>query len=223
MAYLIRVHLEDRPGSLGQLAVALGSIDADILSLDVVERGNGYAVDDILLDYPTSRMADAIITAAEAVPGVRVTSLRPFVGVLDTHGELELVDDVAKAAPRDRLDVLVEGAPAVLRVAWALVIAGGDAGPDGTTPVTCLAAGSGAPETLPHTVDWLPIKGAAALAGDAPWVPGSWRDIDTDLAAAAIGRGGRALLLGRPGGPEFRPSEIARLAHLAGIISTVLR
>ena len=40
-SYLLRVQLEDRPGSLGSLAVALGSVGADILSLDVVERGAG--------------------------------------------------------------------------------------------------------------------------------------------------------------------------------------
>ena len=35
-SYLLRVQLEDRPGSLGSLAVALGTVGADILSLDVV-------------------------------------------------------------------------------------------------------------------------------------------------------------------------------------------
>ncbi|MGC1736116.1 MAG: amino acid-binding protein, partial [Mycobacterium sp.] len=44
-SYLLRVQLADRPGSLGSLAVALGSVGADILSLDVVERGSGYAID----------------------------------------------------------------------------------------------------------------------------------------------------------------------------------
>jgi hypothetical protein len=30
-------------------------------------------------------------------------------------------------------------------------------------------------------------------------------------------------MLGRPGGPEFRPSEVARLGYLAGIVATILR
>ena len=51
-SYLLRVELEDRPGTLGSLAVALGSVGADILSLDVVERGPGYAVDDLVVDLP---------------------------------------------------------------------------------------------------------------------------------------------------------------------------
>ena len=69
-SYLLRVQLEDRPGSLGSLAVALGSVGADILSLDVVERGSGYAIDDLVVDLPPGAMPDMLITAAENLNGV---------------------------------------------------------------------------------------------------------------------------------------------------------
>ena len=61
MSYLLRVYLQDRPGSLGLLAVSLGSVGADILSLDVVERGEGYAV--------RMRLRSGCIAAARAVVG----------------------------------------------------------------------------------------------------------------------------------------------------------
>ena len=64
-SYLLRVQLDDRPGSLGSLAVALGSVGADILSLDVVERASGYAIDDLVVDLPPGAMPDMLITAAE--------------------------------------------------------------------------------------------------------------------------------------------------------------
>lgn len=54
------------------------------------------------------------------------------------------------------------------------------------------------------------------------WVPDPWRDLDTELAAAPFGAEAQALVVGRPGGPAFRPSELARLAHLAGIVAMVL-
>jgi hypothetical protein len=47
--------------------------------------------------------------------------------------------------------------------------------------------------------------------------------MDTTLAAAPLGDHGTAVLLGRPGGPKFRPSEVARLGYLAGIVATILR
>ncbi|AGL28460.1 hypothetical protein J113_21000 [Mycobacterium tuberculosis CAS/NITR204] len=81
-SYLLRIELADRPGSLGSLAVALGSVGADILSLDVVERGNGYAIDDLVVELPPGAMPDTLITAAEALNGVRVDSVRPHTGHL---------------------------------------------------------------------------------------------------------------------------------------------
>src|SRR4029079_251447 len=55
-SYLLRVQLEDRPGSLGSLAVALGSVGADILSLDVVERGAGYWVEALVGETNAARV-----------------------------------------------------------------------------------------------------------------------------------------------------------------------
>ena len=95
MSFLIRVQLPDRPGALGAVATALGAIQADILSVDVVERGAGVAVDDLVVELPSGRLPDVLITAAESVAGVEVDAVRPYAGVLDPHRELELVEDVA--------------------------------------------------------------------------------------------------------------------------------
>lgn len=215
MSYLLRVQLPDRPGSLGALAVALGSVGADILSLDVVERGTDFAVDDLVVDVPQGALPDTLITAAEQIDGVRVDSIRPYSGILDTHRELELIDQVATARD-DRLQVLVEGAARVLRVSWATVVG---TGPHGTFRVV---GSMGAPETQAGEMPWMPLQKPTVLDPDADWVPAIWKDMDTTLAAAPLGHSGRALLLGRAGGPEFRPSEIARMGYLAGIVATVL-
>ncbi|MBY4012203.1 amino acid-binding protein [Rhodococcus fascians] len=215
MSYLLRVQLPDRPGSLGSLAVALGSVGADILSLDVIERGDGYAVDDLVVDVAPGSLPDTLITAAENLTDVRVDSIRPYTGVLDTHRELELIDRVA-AASDDRLQVLVDGAPRVLRVGWSTVVATNAHGP------FRLVGSPGAPETHAAELPWFPLTCPAALDSDADWVPQVWRDMDTKIAAAPLGTTGTVLMLGRPGGPEFRPSEVARLGYLAGIVATVL-
>ncbi|NDZ93869.1 amino acid-binding protein [Streptomyces sp. SID6673] len=216
VSYLLRVYLQDRPGSLGLLAVQLGSVGADILSLEVVERGDGYAVDDLVVEVSPGSLPDALITAAEKLKGVRVDSIRPYSGVLDTHRELELVDQVATVG-RDRLQVLVDNAPRVLRVSWAMVVT------DASGGVLQLFGSSGAPETPLTHVDWLPLHDAAQLDGEGDWVPDAWKEMDTRMAAAPLGNGDKAILLGRIGGPDFRPSEVARLGYLAGIVSTVLR
>ncbi|MFT3900533.1 MAG: amino acid-binding protein [Gordonia sp. (in: high G+C Gram-positive bacteria)] len=216
MSYLLRVTIDDRPGSLGQLAVALGGVAADIISLEVIERGDGYAVDDIVVDLPFGSLPDTLITAASTA-GAHVDSVRPYAGVLDTHRELELVDHVATAGS-DRLQKLVDDAPEVLRASWATVVAKTDAG---ATVTVC--GSSGAPETPLAAASWLPLSTAATIDPHDPGVPQTWRDSDTRLVAAPLEGGPRALLLGRVGGPDFRPAEVARLGYLIGIIGSIGR
>lgn len=215
MSFLIRVQLPDRPGMLGALATALGTVDADILSVDVVERVGGLAIDDLVVELPGGRLPDVLITAAESVPGVEVDAVRPYAGVLDTHRELELVEQIA-ADPANGLSIFVEGVPRIIRAGWAVVLTR-----DGGVPQR-LAASGAAPETRAVTLPWWPLRRATVLDGEEQWVPDPWRELGTELAATPLGGPDSALLVGRPGGPMFRAAEVARLAHLAGIVSVVL-
>lgn len=213
MSFLIRVQLPDSPGSLGAVATALGAVNADILSVDVVERGGGIAVDDMVVELPSGNLPDALITAAESVDGVIVDAVRPYAGVLDTHRELELVEEIA-GEPRAGLELLAEGVPRIVRAGWALVVS--------TGATQRLAASSAAPEAPIDELPWLPLERATVLDADEPWIPATWRELGTELAATPLGKPDRALLVGRPGGPMFRAAEVARLAHLAGIVAVVL-
>ncbi len=95
MSFLLRVVLPDRPGMLGAVASALGRAGGDIRSLDVVERGPGGAVDDLLVVMPPGGLADALLSAAQSVEGVVVESIRPHHGATDLRGDLELVEALA--------------------------------------------------------------------------------------------------------------------------------
>ncbi|MBW4716579.1 ACT domain-containing protein [Saccharothrix obliqua] len=215
MSFLIRVQLPDRPGTLGAVASALGEIGADILSVDVVERGPGLAIDDLVVELPSGRLPDVLITAAESIEGVEVDAVRPYAGVLDTHRELELVEEVAEEPARG-LEVFTEGVPKIIRAGWAVVLTSGSSG------VHRLTSSTAAPETRMDDPPWMPLARATVLDGEESWVPETWRELGTELAATPLGKPDRVLLVGRPGGPMFRAAEVARLAHLAGIVSVVL-
>lgn len=214
MSFLLRVLLPDRPGSLGAVATAIGLAGGDIVSLDVVERGPDGAVDDLVVELTAGHMADVLITAATSVDGVLVESLRPYHGGGEIHRDLDMVDELA-AAPRHALAALTATAPGVFRAGWALLVEQTAAGH------TVVHASAAAPDTDHLSFPWLPLATPARLDTGEAWAPERWRTVGMELVAVPVGRADRVLLVGRPGGPRFRTSEVLRLAHLCGIATTV--
>ncbi len=215
MTYLLRLVLPDRPGSLGAVATALGGTGVDIESLDVVERGPFGAVDDLVVTLPAGGLADSLLTAARSVPGVEVESVRPFHRAHEMTRDLDIVDALA-ASPHDALARLAELAPEAFHASWALLL---HADADGAPAVS--AASTAAPAEHDLDASWLPLASARRFGPDEPWVPYSWFERGTELAAAPVGGTASVLLLGRTGGPQFRASEVVRLAHLAGLAASV--
>ena len=215
MSYLLRLVVPDRPGTLGAVATALGTAGADIVSLDVLERGDGFAVDDVVVDLPAGGLPDSLISAAQTVDGVRVESLRPFSGALDTHRELDLLDELARAPEGTAGKLLAAELPRVFSCSWAAVLDCAGATWDVVT------ASEAAPSFAGVDLPWMPVTTPVLLPSDDAWVPERWREMAIEMMAAPYGDQACAVLLGRSGGPAFRRSELLRLAHLAGIASTV--
>ncbi|AEH11050.1 MULTISPECIES: ACT domain-containing protein [Protofrankia] len=233
MSYLLRLVLPDRPGALGAVATALGQAGIDIVSLSVVERGARGAVDDLVVELPPNGLADTVLTAACSVPGVSVESLRPYpAGGVGIRDDLDLVEALT-ARPDDALAVLTGFVGAVFHADWAVLlerVAPGD--------IRIVESSVGAPDlggdelTSPKKVRTellsLPLDRARGLGADSGWFPPRWSALGMELAVAPVGTppGGSselAVLVGRPGGPRFRASEVQRLAHLAGIAATIVR
>jgi hypothetical protein len=215
VSYLLRLVVPDRPGILGAVATALGQAGVDIVSLDVLERGGGVAVDDLVVDLPPDRLPDRLITAAQAVPGVQVEALRPFSGALDTHRELELLESLARAAEGTAVKLLAAELPRVFHGGWAAVLHRTPGG------VEVPAASDAAPTFEGLVLPWLPLPAPRLLPSDEDWLPPRWRDMAIEMMAAPYGSPDSAIVLGRSGGPAFRRSELLRLVHLAGIAATV--
>ncbi|TKV61454.1 amino acid-binding protein [Nakamurella flava] len=218
MSYVLRLELPDRPGTLGAVATELGKVDADILAMDIVERSPDLAVDDIVVELPSGRQPDVLITAAESVPGVRVESVRPDPGVAARHREWELVEAIA-ADPKNAVATLARMLPQVLRAGWAAVVRVERIGDRHT--VELLAGGGGTPDLEGVEPGWAPVQHATVLDPEAAWVPDDWKAVSTEMAAAPLWDPDTVVLVGRPGGPALRDSEIARLGHLAGLTSVV--
>lgn len=217
MSFLLRVSLPDRPGALGLIATALGTVEADIVSVDVIERGTGYAVDDLVIELPPGRLPDTLVSAAATVPGVRVESIRPYAAAFDPNRELELIDALV-ADRHDALPRLAEGITRIFRAGWTLVV-GEPEETDGVQYVRVLAGCPAAPEVFRVPAPWWPIKTADVLETPEGGESSGWDGANTELAGAPLGDS--AVLVGRPA-MRWLPGELARLNHLAGILASVL-
>src|SRR3954463_8107766 len=181
VSYLLRLVVPDKPGILGAVATALGAAGIDILSLDVLERGNGVAVDDVVVELPPGRLPDSLITAAQTVPGVSVESLRPFAGPLDTHRELELLDALARAGDDTSAKLLAAELPRVFHSGWAVVLESAD-------PWGVAATSDAAPSFEGLTLPWMPLHAPTLLPSEADWLPERWRGMALGMMGAPHGR-----------------------------------
>ena len=115
----------------------------------------------------------------------------------------------------DLISLLSAELPRVFHSGWAVVLSG-------DAPGTCevLAASDAAPAFEGMTLPWMPLTAPRLLPSEEEWLPERWREMAIEMMAAPLGTG-RAVVLGRSGGPAFRRSELLRLVHLAGIAGTV--
>ena len=209
MSHLLRVILPDRPGSLGLIATAIGTTGADIVSVDIVERFEDMVVDDIVVEIGPGQMPDEVLSAAHRLEGVSVESIRPFDGALSTHRELQLLEAMS-VDPMSSAQLMVDELPRIFRSGWAaLVQSNGEV----------YARSTSAPE-LDRVEPWHQPVMAKVLNPLVDTVPVEWTTLDTSLMAAPAGNE-YSFVSGRPGGPDFRPSELSRLAHLVGISRSI--
>ena len=69
---ILRIQVPDVPGALGKVATTMGTVDADISAVEIVEKGDGYAIDDFILSLPTETMPDTLVSTCDQLEGVKV-------------------------------------------------------------------------------------------------------------------------------------------------------
>lgn len=206
--FLMRVRLPDRPGSLGAVATAMGTVGGDINAVEIVEKGEGYAVDDFIVDLPPGKLPESIVVACHNLSGVRVEWISRYPEGGGLQSDLEALERMT-ADPENAAEILVALCPVVFRSQWAtLVQVSGDV----LETVSCT--------TLAPTLDqpilrrFAPFDVAHRIDLEDGWIPG-WAD---STAVVTPLTHDRVIAIGRLGGPRFLDSEIARLHHLAALV-----
>jgi hypothetical protein len=212
MAFLMRVELPDVPGSLGAMATALGDAGADIEAIEIVEhRSDGRAVDDVLLELPANVLPDMVVSACHKLEGVEVQWISRYTAGANLHLDLEAVESFTED-PEDALRRLVELVQVVFRSDWALLLGRRD------EDVVAMDRTSAAPRVDGVAGPWLPCPRPRRVTG--PSDVEAWAT--TLMIGVPVGSPDLVLLAGRRGGPEFLDSEMARMAHLAGLAASVV-
>src|SRR5580693_2424702 len=70
--YVVRVWLPDRPGALGAVASRIGAVGGDLTSIEILERGAGRAIDELVVDLPDGTLVELLVHEVRQVDGVDV-------------------------------------------------------------------------------------------------------------------------------------------------------
>jgi len=208
---VMRISMPDRRGMLAAVAATLSDAGADIVTIDVVHRGDGVVVDNLCLDVDPSTTVAELRRHVEVVAGVVVEVVRHVDAPLSPVDALELAAALSGEGA-DPLAVLVEGLPRALNAEWAMALAAGDDG------VRLLCASARAPAPPTGEVPWLPLASPRRLAV-APWMPTSWRLRSMvagglEIAASPLAGDREAVAVARDNG-RFRPAELRQLTVLS--------
>lgn len=201
--YTVRVWVPDRPGALGAVASRIGAVRGDLIGIDILERGAGRAIDELVVDLPSESLVDLLVAEIAEVDGVDVEDVRrasdalvdPRLDALETAVSL-----VSQPAVEALLASLVRSSLRDFQSDWATVVELGGVDP-------AVAVGPVPPGP------WLRafLEGSRAVAAPRPG-----EAAPDDVAWADLDAAGLVLLLGRQGRP-FRIRERRQLTALARI------
>ena len=73
--YVVRIALPDRPGALGLVASRIGAVGGDIVAINILEREDGRAVDEFVVEIG-NELIDLLQSEIHEVDGVSIVEIR---------------------------------------------------------------------------------------------------------------------------------------------------
>ena len=167
---MVRVWLPDRPGALGQVASRIGAVRGDVVGIEILERGGGSAIDELVVNLPDEVGRDLLLAEIAQVDGAAVEDVRPIDSARPDAGmlALEIAAALVETEPNVRLVAFCDQLRHLVDGDWALAIRTVDGATlvqRGSAPDTAwLAAFFVGSRHLPADTQ------SAATPGDVVWV-----------------------------------------------------
>ena len=205
--YVLRLWLPDFPGTLGRVAAAIGQAGGDVIGIEILERGAGMAIDELIVVIPSDaeNAMEQLIAEVSQVEGVAVEDIHTV--ALDRPDQSVLALDTAARimeSPRDeRLEATCELVREMLESDWCTIMRRDTAIP--------LALSGDVPD-LPWVIAFL--AGTTHLTGDA-----AHEHTPADIAWAPLDLLDAVIVIGRIRG-AFRLRERQHVTLIARIVSS---
>lgn len=203
----MRVWVPDRPGALGQVASRIGSVGGDVIGIDILERGAGRAIDELVVTLPSADLLNLLTDEIAQVDDAAVEEIRRISGEPPDPGTapLEAVLEIAEVASDRRGQALCAGVRDLFGADWVCVL-------DASSQTVVEQAGDGAPSAA-----WMLafVEGSRHLPSEQQPTAAA-----PDLAWADVEAAGRVLVLGRSGSPlrSRERRQLVLLARIAGVL-----
>src|ERR1700691_498163 len=123
--FLVRIELPARPGALGAVASRIGAVRGDVVSIEIIRRRDGRALDEFVVDLADADHVPLLLTEIAEVDGVSVETVHPVsAGVTDQR--LDAYETAAaileERAPHGVLSALALPTRHELDASWVAVI-----------------------------------------------------------------------------------------------------
>jgi hypothetical protein len=211
--YILRVWMPDRPGALGALASRIGAVGGDLTGIDILERGAGRAIDELVVELPNdgADLVDLLLSEIHQVDGVDVEDIRPAADALHDP-RLDALETasvlVGAPTPESAIEELCSHAIRTVGAAWGAVV-------DLEAGEIVVSDGEAEAPAAGWIVAFVAGSQTSARVADGDHGP-------ADVAWAPLPSAGLALVLGR-NGTAFRARERRQAAALARIVDTRFR
>lgn len=199
----MRMWLPDRPGALGAVASRIGAVRGDVVGIDILERGAGRAIDELVVELPDASVLGLLLSEVAEVDGVDVEDVRPAsAGASDVR--LDALDSatllVEATSVPELMKELVGRAQALFEGEWTAAVDLDDG---------LLVAAEGSPPPPSWLAAFVTGSRSSALVAAGDCGP-------DDAAWSVLGASSLAVVIGRRGRP-FRARERRQLSALARI------
>lgn len=127
-SFVLRLWLPDIPGTLGRVAAAIGLAEGDVTGIEILERGAGMAIDELIVALPDGSGPDRLVAEVSKVEGVAVEDVHPVAA--DRLDQSVVALDVAARIMESAVTVRLEATCRLLREMlesdWCVVMSSSD-------------------------------------------------------------------------------------------------